>query len=150
MTELLLMMAARADHVERLIRPALAAGAWVVSDRFADSSRVYQGIAGGIGLAVVDRMHAPVLGDLRPDLTILLDIDPVLGLERRSRAGAGGRFEAKGVDFHKKVRAGFLELAEREPDRFLTLDAGLPEMTLAAMIREAVGRRFGLALGAPT
>lgn len=123
MTELLLMMAARSDHLDRKIRPALAAGKIVLSDRFHDSSRVYQGIAGKLGLAAVDAMHEPVLGIDRPNRTFLLDAPAEFGLARRDRAGGGSRFEAKALDFHEAVRDGFLQLASLEPDRFTVIDA---------------------------
>lgn len=134
MTELLLMMAARSDHLDRKIRPALTRREIVVSDRFFDSSRVYQGIAGAVGLAAVDKMHDPLLGDDRPNLTLLLDAPPSFGLKRREQAGGGSRFEAKSSDFHEKVRQGFLQLAALEPKRFCVVDATLSIDAVHAVI----------------
>ncbi len=134
MTELLLMMAARDDHLRRVIRPALAGGSWVLTDRFHDSSRVYQGLAGSCGLEIVDRMHEPILENTWPDLTILLDIDVDQGLARRATAGGAGRFEARQRNFHESVRQGFLTLAQREPERFRVIDATLDADAVAASI----------------
>ena len=128
----------------RVILPAVTAGRWVLCDRFADSTRVYQGLAGGLGLELVDRLQEPALGGLRPDLTLLLDLPPETGLWRRWAEGGDGRFEAKGLDYHRRIREGFLELARREPGRFLVLDATLAEDRLADRVWEEVRRRFGL------
>ncbi len=128
----------------RVILPAVTAGRWVLCDRFADSTRVYQGLAGGLGLELVDRLQEPALGGLRPDLTLLLDLPPETGLRRRRAEGGDGRFEAKGLDYHRRIREGFLELARREPGRFLVLDATLAEDRLADRVWEEVRRRFGL------
>jgi len=130
--------------VARVILPAVTAGRWVLCDRFADSTRVYQGLAGGLGLELVDRLQEPALGGLRPDLTVLLDLPPETGLRRRRAEGGDGRFEAKGLDYHRRIREGFLELARREPGRFLVLDATLAEDRLADRVWEEVRRRFGL------
>ncbi len=143
LSELYLVLAARSDHVLRLIRPALAAGRWVLCDRFADSTRVYQGMAAGLGLELVDRLMEPSLLDIRPDLTILLDLDPALGLRRRTTQGDGSRFEAKGLVFHQRIRDGFLALAAAEPERFFVVDAGRPAGWLEERIFEEVCRRFG-------
>jgi dTMP kinase len=146
--EALLMTAARLDHVERLIRPALAAGKWVLCDRFADSTRVYQGIAGGVGLERIDALHELFLDQARPDLTILLDLPPEAGLGRRARAGGGSRFEAKGVAFHEAVREGFLDLARRSPERVLVIDASRSATAVAATIEAGLRDRFGGKLAA--
>lgn len=140
--EALLMLAARLDHVERLIEPALSAGCWVLCDRFIDSTRVYQGIAGGIGLERIDRLHALFLADVLPDLTILLDLPVEEGLRRRRAEGGGGRFEAKGLAFHERVRQGFLDLARMAPERFLVVDAALAPEAVAGAIGRAVADRF--------
>ncbi len=147
LTELLLMVAARDDHLRRLIRPALARGAWVITDRFHDSSRVYQGIAGGIGLEIVDRLQAPVIEGTLPDLTLLLDIDVERGLARRAAAGGGGRFEARDRKFHEAVRQGFLDLAADEPHRFGVIDAGLDRKAVAAEIWTMAETRLGRSVG---
>lgn len=132
--EALLMTAARLDHIERLIAPSLAAGRWVLSDRFADSTRVYQGIAGKTGLERIDALHDLFLATACPDLTFVLDLPVDVGLGRREAAGGGSRFEAKGKPFHEQVRAGFLELARRSPERFAVIDATAPPEIVAARI----------------
>ncbi|MFO1036744.1 MAG: dTMP kinase [Geminicoccaceae bacterium] len=123
LSELFLVMAARDDHLHRAIMPALADGAWVLCDRYLDSTRAYQGIAGGLGLDLVDRLHEPLSRTRLPDLTILLDIDTEAGLERAHARGQVQRFEQKGVAFLDAVRRGFLDLAAREPDRIITIPA---------------------------
>ena len=121
-TEILLFTAARRDHLEKTIRPALARGEIVISDRFADSTRIFQGITRGDLTATVDRLHALMIG-VEPDLTLLFDLDPAKGLARaQARAGAELRFEDMGLAFQEKARAGFLALA-RQHDRFRVIDA---------------------------
>lgn len=142
-TELLLLAAARDDHVRRVIQPALAAGSWVLCDRFVDSTRVYQGIAGAIGIDRVDRLHELLLPDLGPDLTLLLDLDPATGLARRGIGGAEGRFESKGEAFHRRVRDGFRRLAAMEPGRFAVIDAAQPPERVADAIRAVLSQRLG-------
>jgi len=123
-TETLLMYAARRDHVERVIRPALARGAWVVCDRFADSTRAYQGAAGGVDPALIAAMETYVLEQTRPDLTLIFDMPVEVGLERaHARAGSEMRFESKGLAFHERLREGFLAIARAEPDRCAIVDA---------------------------
>lgn len=128
-TETLLMYAARRDHIERVIRPALARGDWVVCDRYADSTRAYQGAAGGVDPELIVAMERHVLEEARPDLTLVFDLDPELGLSRATdRAGAEMRFESKGAAFHTRLRSAFLEIASREPDRCVVIDAnGTPD-----------------------
>lgn len=123
LSELYLVMAAREDHLHRAILPALADGAWVLCDRYVDSTRAYQGIAGGLGLDLVDRLHEPLSRARLPDLTILLDIGTEAGLERAHARGQVQRFEQKGLVFLEEVRRGFLALAAREPDRIVTIPA---------------------------
>jgi len=147
LTEALLVLAARSDHVSRRIRPALAAGQWVLCDRFADSTRVYQGIAGGLGVPVVERLHKAVFGTLRPDLTLILDVPVEVGLTRRRGVEGSNRYEAMDRDFHERVRSGFLALAQREPERCVVIDATRDEDAVASEIRAAVARRFALDLG---
>jgi dTMP kinase len=141
-TELLLLVAARDDHVRRVIQPALATGKWVLCDRFVDSTRVYQGIAGGLGIERIDRLHALLLPELRPDLTLLLDLEPRLGLARRGAEHAEGRFESKGPDYHACVRDGFRRLAEAEPGRFAMIDAAPPPAQVAEAVWAAVSARL--------
>lgn len=136
-SEALLFAAARADHVERLIRPALAAGEWVVSDRFIDSSRAYQGIASKLGDDVVMTLHAIGSEGLLPDLTILLDL-PQEEAERRARSrdgGSGDRIGARDADYHRAVAMAFQDFADAEPERFARIDAsGSSEQVLGRII----------------
>jgi dTMP kinase len=121
-TELLLFTAARRDHLERTIRPALAAGKIVVCDRFADSTRMYQGLRGAGLRAKVDELHRLMIGQ-EPDLTVLVDMDPDTGLARAlARQGHEERFEAFGADLQQAMRAGFLDLAKEQPDRFVVVN----------------------------
>lgn len=124
MTELLLMYAARLDHVEKLIKPALERGVWVLSDRFADSSLAYQGHARGLGADQVKAVHEAVMGGFEPDLTILFDMDPVLAQKRVETRGEHlTRFDAEGLEFHKTLRKAFLEIADENPARVHLVDA---------------------------
>ncbi len=124
MTELLLMYAARLDHVEKLIKPALERGVWVLSDRFADSSLAYQGHARGLGADRVKSVHEAVMGGFEPDLTILFDMDPVLAQKRVETRGENlTRFDAESLDFHKTLRRAFLDIADENPERVHTVDA---------------------------
>ena len=144
-TEALLMYAARVDHVERLIEPALARGAWVISDRFADSTMAYQGTAGGVPVERIRQLHAAALGDFNPDLTLILDLDPRTGLERTvSRGEDATRFERFDADFHARLRQAFLDIAVREPERCMVLDAGKPPEAVAATARAAIENRLGV------
>lgn len=123
-TETLLMYAARSDHLERTIRPALDRGAWVVCDRFADSSRAYQGAGGGVDAGFIEAMDAAVVGETQPDLTLIFDLPVELGLERAlARGGADLRFESKGLAFHQRLREGFREIAADHPRRCRIIDA---------------------------
>jgi dTMP kinase len=148
LSETLLLLAARLDHVERRIRPALAAGQWILCDRFVDSTRVYQGMAAAVGVELVNRLQAATIGDLAPDLTLILDVPVEVGLARRGRNASESRFEDKGVAFHQRVRDGFLQLAAEEPARCRVIDAAQGADAVAAALREAVAVRFGLDLGA--
>jgi dTMP kinase len=148
LSETLLLLAARLDHVERKIRPALAAGQWVLCDRFVDSTRVYQGMAAAVGVELVNRLQTATIGDLAPDLTLILDVPVEVGLARRGRNASESRFEDKGVAFHRRVRDGFLQLAAEEPARCRVIDAAQGADAVAAALREAVAVRFGLDLGA--
>lgn len=131
-TEILLFTAARRDHLERTIRPALVAGATVLTDRFADSTRVYQGVARGDLRAMVDALHAEAIA-VEPDLTVILDLDPDVALARGlARGGAEDRFERLGLDFQARLRAGFLALAAEFPERCRVVSAaGAPEEVTA-------------------
>ncbi|MGI4819494.1 MAG: dTMP kinase [Janthinobacterium lividum] len=123
-TETLLMYASRSDHLERKILPALDEGKWVVCDRFADSSRAYQGAGGGAPDSLIEALDEHVVGDNQPNLTVVFDIPVEVGLERAFGRGLfETRFESKGLEFHQKLREGFLEVAVRHPERCVVLDA---------------------------
>jgi dTMP kinase len=133
-TEILLFTAARRDHMEKLIDPALAAGQVVVCDRFADSTRLYQGITRGDLRATVDALHALMIGR-EPDLTFVIDMDPETGLSRaRGRQGTEERFEDFGIDLQRRMRAGFLDLAREFAGRCRVIDGNRPEPEIAAEI----------------
>lgn len=140
-TEILLFTAARRDHLEKTIRPALAQGQVVLTDRFADSTRVFQGITRGDLTETVDRLHDLMIG-VEPDLTLLFDLDPAEGLARaNARAGTEMRFEDMGLDFQTRVRDGFLALAARHP-RFMVIDAARPMEVIAADVLARVTARL--------
>jgi dTMP kinase len=141
-TEILLFTAARRDHLEKTIRPALARGEVVITDRFADSTRIFQGITRGDLTRTVDALHDLMIG-MEPDLTLLIDIDPVLGLQRATaRAGAEMRFEDMGVDFQTRARKGFLDLAAHHP-RFWIIDGARDADQIAADVLQAVLQHLG-------
>lgn len=138
-TEILLFTAARRDHLERTIRPALARGATVVTDRFADSTRVYQGVARADLRATVDALHEIAIG-LEPDLTLILDIDPGVGLHRGlARGGVEDRYERLGTEFQARLRAGFLALAAEFPDRCRVIDASGSAEDVEALVAAEIG-----------
>ena len=142
-TETLLMYAARRDHVERVIRPALARGAWVVCDRFADSTRAYQGAAGGTAPGLIAALETHILEDTRPDLTLVFDLPVEVGLARAyARAGAEMRFESKGAAFHERLRAAFRAIAAAEPDRCALIDAAESMDEVEASVWGAVQTRL--------
>jgi dTMP kinase len=147
LTEALLLVAARHDHVIRVIEPALAAGRWVLCDRFIDSTRVYQGVAGGLGLALIDQLHGTIFDDLRPDLTLILDLPAPTGLARRRADSGANRFERMDAAYHERVREGFLAIARAEPGRCKVIDAAPPAAVVANRVRAVVQDRFGLDLG---
>ncbi len=123
-TELLLMFAARAEHLQRVIRPALEQGRWVLCDRFTDASYAYQGGGRGVDPERIAELEEWVQGELRPDLTILLDLPVELGMERvRGRGGSMDRMEAETLEFHRRVRRAYLDRACRCPDRYCLVDA---------------------------
>ena len=140
--EALLYAAARAQHVEEVIRPAIETGAVVLCDRFVDSSIVYQGAARGLGEQEVAELNRWATGQLRPDLVVLLDLDPVDGLVRASATAAPDRLEGAGLAFHRTVRSAYLRRAELEPDRYLVLDARRSVEELHAAVRSAVLERL--------
>jgi dTMP kinase len=145
MTEVLLHYAARRDHLARIVWPSLERGAWVLSDRFADSTMVYQGHAQGIATDDIARLHALVVGDFSPDLTLVLDVPVEAGLARAAaRRGGEGRYETFGPAFHQKVRDGFLAIAAAEPQRCVVIDATGEIDAVAEAVRQAVADRFSL------
>ncbi|NOC44178.1 dTMP kinase [Ruegeria sp. HKCCD7559] len=137
-TEILLFTAARRDHLERTIEPALAAGKVVICDRFADSTRMYQGLSRGDLRNLVDQLHSLMIGR-EPDMTLLIDMDPETGLARaKGRQGTEERFEDFGPDLQKKMRAGFLALADEFPDRFHIVDGNRDMDSVAQDVTEIV------------
>jgi len=149
--EALLFSAARIDHIDATIAPALAKGDWVVCDRFADSTRAYQGAAGRLDDDFISRLEDIAVGSTRPDLTLILDIPPKLGLARAAkRRGAQGadRFEGEGLAFHRALRTAFLEIARHEPDRCAVIDAGGTEAKVAETIWRVVSDRLAAYLPA--
>ncbi len=142
-TEILLFTAARRDHLEKVIRPGVAAGKVVISDRFADSTRVYQGAARGELRQVVDNLHALMIGT-EPDLTFVIDMDPEAALARGLARNSGeDRFEEFGAGFQTRLRQGFLDLAAEQPARFRVIDGARSEDAVAAEIAEHWQAAFG-------
>lgn len=143
--EAMLFAAARDDHIRCTILPALAAGKWVICDRFADSTRVYQGVLGDVDPRFISALERVSVGDLRPDLTFILDVPPELGLTRaagRRRGAKPDRFEAETVEFHERLREAYLALAEAEPERCVLIDASAPKKVVAKRIWQAVNSRL--------
>lgn len=147
--EALLFYAARDDHLEKTIRPALEAGNWVICDRFADSTRAYQGAAAGVGPLLLGTLERVVVGDTRPDMTIILDLPPEEGLRRAARAAASGdeagtpdRFESMDIGFHRALRQAFLDIAAEEPERCVVIDALEPASAVGEAVWEAVVERL--------
>ncbi len=143
MTEALLHFAARREHLVRTVRPALARGDWVVSDRFADSTMAYQGYGLGLGREPIEALYAATVGDLRPDLTIILDLAVESGLARASARGTGGtRYERMDIGFHQRLRDGFLDIARREPERCVVVDAERDKEAVSRAVIAAVRERL--------
>ncbi|MFC0632646.1 dTMP kinase [Brevundimonas balnearis] len=143
-TEALLMFAARSDHLERTIRPALERGEWVICDRFADSSRVYQGVAGGLDPDFIEALDEAVVGPDQPDLTLIFDLPVETGLARAgTRAGDEDRFEGKGAAFHARLAEGFRDLPRRFPGRCVLIDASGDPDAVSARVMAAVEARLG-------
>ncbi len=146
-SEALLHYAARRDHLVHTVRPAIAAGTWVISDRFADSTMAYQGYGHGLGRELIDTLNDLVVADTRPDLTLILDLPEAEGLKRAAaRRGKEARYERMDLDFHRRLRRGFLEIARLEPARCVVIDsAGDIETTHAALLA-AVRERLEVSL----
>jgi dTMP kinase len=143
--ELLLYMADRAQHIDSLIKPRLAEGKIVLCDRYFDATVVYQGFARGLDTGFIRDLHRIIFNDLKPDITLLLDLPPRVGLARAwqeldngNRCDAESRFEEEAISFHEKVRAGYLELAGMEPGRFKIIDASLPIDAVQTEIRQVL------------
>ena len=143
-TETLLMYASRRDHIERVIRPALERGAIVLCDRFADSTRAYQGAGGEAPIGLIKALEEHVLGGTTPDLTLIFDIPAETGLERALARGGEARFESKGLLFHKRLSEAFLEIARREPERCVIIEADDAIDAVWADVWAAVSTRLGL------
>ena len=143
--EAMLFAAARDDHVQCTILPALRSGKWVVCDRFADSTRVYQGILGQVDQKLINVLERVSVGELSPDLTVILDLPVQVGLERaKQRRGSArvDRFEGEGVEFHQKLRDAFLDIAAHEPDRCVVIDTTASKDIVADAIWQAVEPRL--------
>ena len=145
LSETLLLFAARADHVARTIRPALAEGKFVICDRFTDSTYAYQGSGRGTPRETIRRIESVVLEDFKPDLTLILDLPVEEGLKRaQARGNADTRFEKFDAAFHERLRQAFLDIAKRAPDRCIVVDAAGNEDEVAQSIWDAVAKRFSL------
>jgi dTMP kinase len=151
--ELFLYGADRAQHLFEVVVPSLGAGKTVLCDRFTDATTVYQGAARGIAKELIDTIHSVVVKDLRPDLTVLFDLDPGIGLQRAfsalekgARTADEARFEQEALEFHQRVRQGYLDLAQAEKERFLVVDAaGTQEQVFGAIV-SGINKRLGLGL----
>ena len=149
MTELLLMYAARRSHLRDTVWPALESGNWVISDRFADSSRAFQGIAGNLGLDTVENIHQIAVGNFKPALVLILDIPESLALARaRERGDKEDRFEKKGAEYHARVRAAFLEIAASDKQQYVIVNADQNIDQVNQDIIEIINKRFSLNLQA--
>lgn len=147
-TESLLFMAARLDHLESKIKPALARGEWVLCDRFYDSTYVYQGVAKKVGTAWLDQLYALLFGNQGPELTLLLDLPPAVGLARTESRGnvAESRFESMGIGYHEELHAAFHALEAKYPARIQRVSAERSVAEVHASIIDIINQRFGLAL----
>ncbi len=141
--EALLLIAARRDHVTRLIEPSLAQGIWVVSDRFADSTLAYQGYGRGLALGDLAALHRLALGDFAPDLTLILDLPVEIGLARATARSASDRFERLDQAFHERLREGFRRISEKERARCVLIDASQEPDAVQQAVLDAVERRLG-------
>ncbi len=147
LTEALLHTAARAEHLARTVRPALAAGQWVLCDRFTDSTLAYQGYGHELGTAPVEALRGLVAGSPLPDLTLVIDLPVELGLTRAgARAGGAARYEAMGPAFHQRVREGFQAIARAEPERCAVIDGSVDPEAVHRAVCKAVTERLGLTL----
>jgi dTMP kinase len=143
LTELILFNASRSQLVSDVIIPGLKNGKMVICDRFSDSTLAYQSYGRGLDRQTVLEMNRLATGDLKPDLTFLLDVDPEIGLKRK-QMGANDRFEKEQLAFHRRVRAGFLEMAARESERWIVIDSDLPRQQIAAVIWDKLSQRLAM------
>lgn len=147
MTELLLMYASRRSHLVDTIWPMLEEGGWVISDRYADSSRAFQGIAGNLGLDLVETIHREVVGSFEPELVLILDIPESIALQRAlDRGGKEDRFEKKGNEYHAKVRQAFLQIATSNPNRYHVIDANQSISAVTQEIFTTINHHFNINL----
>lgn len=142
-TEVLLHFAARRDHLEKTIKPALDAGHWVLCDRFVDSTMAYQGYGHGLGREMIEDLQSLVIADNIPDLTFVFDIDPKIGLARAAtRAGGEDRYESMALAFHERLRKGFLDIAAKAPGRCVVIDASRPQADIETEVQRLVTERL--------
>ncbi|HIL64249.1 MAG TPA: dTMP kinase [Porticoccaceae bacterium] len=141
LSELLLVFAARAQHLERVVKPALAQGKWVICDRFTDATYAYQGGGRGLDVAIIASLESLVQGELKPDLTIILDLDPRIGIQRASERGELDRFEREQIEFFDKVRQRYLDIAAANPQRCAVIDAGNDLATVSSELRKILRSR---------
>ena len=145
LTETLLHFAARHEHVSKLIKPALEAGQWVLCDRFSDSTTAYQGFAQNIDLGLISNLYNLTVGNLQPNLTIILDLPAEVGLKRAKERGQGGtRYERMGIDFHRRLRDGFLRIAQENSQRCIIIDGNQSIENISKNIIKVVIERFEL------
>ena len=142
-SELLMMTAARAEHVHHVIAPALAAGKWVLCDRFIDSTLVYQGIAGNAGVEMAMALHQQACGGLLPDVTFVLDLPVEIGLARAEKRGGDARFEKKGAEYHERIRMGFKSLTALYHERMVQIDAQHSFDLVWSEVEKQIKARFG-------
>ena len=144
LTELLLMFASRAQHINKVIRPALSDGIWVLCDRFTDATYAYQGGGRGLKLDLISQLEQIAQDDLRPHLTLILDVSPELGMTRVRKRGEFDRFEREKIEFFNNVRTAYLNLAEKDPNRYIIIDAARQKNIVLCKISEAITERFSL------
>lgn len=139
-TELLLMFAARNEHVVKVIRPALAAGQWVVSDRFVDASYAYQGSGRGLQWQTIEYLEQLVVGNTQPNLTLMLDVDPTVGLERAAGRSDKDRIEQEALQFFENIRKGYMQRAKADSNRIKVIDANLSMASVEQLIKDVLNK----------
>lgn len=143
LSELLLVFAARAQHLQRVVKPALVQGKWVICDRFTDATYAYQGGGRGLDVAIIAGLESLVQDGLKPDLTIILDLDPRIGIQRASERGELDRFEREQIEFFDKVRQTYLDIAAADPQRCVVIDAANDLATVSSDLRKILHNRLG-------